>query len=187
MHILLCLGGCRTLCATMYVASPLNLLRRLPFILNTLCYSVCGLSSEPSCLVSERTQSINIYCKSAMCFATCETFMPERNICKRVWLSEILCILGMNPIWNNSYFFEQCIPKRVVYERTRISWNLPNAYSLVSRWLPNTLCYNVCGISSEPVSAVAVYSFIPMNTLCYHVCGISSEPSCKVSYRIKMK
>ena len=32
------------------------------------------------------------------------------------------------------------------------------AYTLVSRWLPNTLCYNVCGISSEPVSAVAVYS-----------------------------
>ena len=35
--ILLCLGGCRRLCVTMYVASPLNLLRRLPFILNTLC------------------------------------------------------------------------------------------------------------------------------------------------------
>ena len=35
-------------------------------------------------------------------------------------------------------------------------------------------------------SAVAVYSLILMNTLCYHVCGISSEPSCKGSYRIKM-
>ena len=94
-----------------------------------------------------------------MCFATCETFMSERNICKRVWLSEILCILGMNPIWKNSYFFEQCSPKRVVYERTRISWNLPNVYSFVSRWLSNTLCYNVCAISSESVSAVAVSFF----------------------------
>ena len=35
-------------------------------------------------------------------------------------------------------------------------------------------------------SAVAVYSLILMNTLCYHVCGISSEPSCKGSYSIKM-
>ena len=34
------------------------------------------------------------------------------------------------------------------------------AYTLVSRWLPNTLCHNVCGISSEPVTAVAVYSEI---------------------------
>ena len=75
MHIRF--GSCRKLrlCATMYVASPLNLLRRLPFILNTLCYNVCGISSEPSCLVSQRMQSMNIYWKSSMCFANCETFI----------------------------------------------------------------------------------------------------------------
>ena len=31
------------------------------------------------------------------------------------------------------------------------------SYTFVSRWLPNTLCHIVCGISSEPVTAVAVY------------------------------
>ena len=58
IHILLCLGGCRTLCVTMYVASPLNLLRRLPFILNTLCQNKSGISFESSCWYSKELKEI---------------------------------------------------------------------------------------------------------------------------------
>ena len=43
------------------------------------------------------------------------------------------------------------------------------AYTLVSRWLPNTLCYNVCGISSQPVTAVAVYSQHSVPALIWHL------------------
>ena len=68
-------------------------------------------------------------------------------------------LLAKSCIWKNSYFLKssKCI------------------YSCVS------VVAEHCAISSEPVSAVAVYSFILMKTLCYNVCGISSEPSCNRS------
>ena len=68
IHILLCLGGCRTLCVTMYVASPLNLLRLLPFILNTLCQNKSGISSEPSCWYGKELKEV-IFTEHQVCVA----------------------------------------------------------------------------------------------------------------------
>ena len=51
----------------------------------------------------------------------------------------------------DSYNIRMCL----VYARSSTSYSI---YTFMSRWLPKTLCHNACGISSEPVTAVAVYS-----------------------------
>ena len=152
IHILLCLGGCRTLCVTMYVASPLNLLRRLPFILNTLCQNKSGISFEPSCWYGKELKEV-IFTEHQECVA--KPLCLSSTDCKEyldyaMWLSEIFCM-----VWNQLHMkqlvcletFEQCNVKRVVYEGTRSVEIFQMHILFVSRWLPNTLCYNVCGIS----------------------------------------
>ena len=138
----------------------------------TLCHNVCGISSEPVTAVAvysqhsvpaliwhllwtflllwQRTERSNIHWTSGLC---CETFMFELYWLQRVpWLCNVIV-----------RDFLHCM-KWTPYERARMSWNLrtvqskksriwrnsycwelPNAYTLVSRWLPNTLCYHVCG------------------------------------------
>ena len=105
IHILLCLGGCRTLCVTMYVASPLNLLRRLPFILNTLCQNKSGISFEPSCSYGKGLGRNNITehpkcVAQALClsYTGCKEILTMPCNCQRFfpWYE-------INSIWNNSY------------------------------------------------------------------------------------
>ena len=151
IHILLCLGGCRTLCVTMYVASPLNLLRRLPFSLNTLCQNKSGISFEPSCSYGKELKEIIL--------------LNIQNVLRSLY---VWAILDAKRFWLCNVIVRDFLHgmKLTPYETTRMSWNLrtvqckksriwrnsycwdlPNAYTLVSRWLPNTLCYNACGIS----------------------------------------
>ena len=54
----------------------------------------------------------------------------------------------------------------LVYARSGTSYSM---YTFMSRWLPKTLCHNVCGISSEPVTAVAVYSQHSVPALIWHL------------------
>ena len=75
-----CYGGCRlfwTLCATMYVASPLNLL--------AWYHKEC----------KAWTFTGNHQCALRIA----KPLLPERNKCKRVWFWRIY-------IWNNSYFLK---------------------------------------------------------------------------------
>ena len=61
-----------------------------------------------------------------------------------------------------SYNIRMCL----VYARRGTSYSM---YTFMSRWLPKTLCHNVCGISSEPVTAVAVYSQHSVPALIWHL------------------
>ena len=61
-----------------------------------------------------------------------------------------------------SYNIRMCL----VYARSSTSYSM---YTFMSRWLPKTLCHNVCGISSEPVTAVAVYSQHSVPALIWHL------------------
>ena len=57
-----------------------------------------------------------------------------------------------------SYNMRMCL----VYARSGTSYSM---YTFMSRWLPKTLCHNVCGISSEPVTAVAVLTLCASSNL----------------------
>ena len=61
-----------------------------------------------------------------------------------------------------SYNIRMCL----VYARSDTSYSM---YTFMSRWLPKTLCHNVCGISSELVTAVAVYSQHSVPALIWHL------------------
>ena len=79
--------------------------------MNTLCYNVCGISSEPSCKVSQRMQAINIYWKSAMCFAKplclSETY-TKAYVDSAFWLSEIF--FQCNERYMKALVFFQALP-----------------------------------------------------------------------------
>ena len=100
IHILLCLGGCRTLCVTMYVASPLNLLRLLPFILKSLWQNKSGISSEPSCWYCKELKQV-IFTENQECVAKplCWSYTHCKEYLEyAIWLSEFFSM-----VWNPFY------------------------------------------------------------------------------------
>ena len=118
IHILLCLGGCRTLCVTMYVASPLNLLRRLPFILNTLCQNKSGISFEPSCSYGKELKEIIL--------------LNIQNVLRSLY---VWAILDAKRFWLCNVIVRDFLHgmKSTPYETTRMSWNLRTVQCKKSR------------------------------------------------------
>ena len=113
--------------------------------------------------------------------------MIESDSCDRCWCKEnthsritcavcctllcctlLCCTLQKGMILNDLHMkqlvlfetFQQCSPKGVVHERTRISWTLLNAYSLVSRSQAGAACGSM--VVLLPLNLILLYEW----TLC---------------------
>ena len=117
-----CCGGCRTFMKQELLLSKIS----------------C-ISSEPSCLVSQRTQRSNVYWKSAMCFA--------KALCLSETSSKEYVDCGLSMQWT-------------AYDTSRISWNLRRVQSKKSCIWKNSYILKSSKCIYSCVSVVAEHSVL---------------------------